>query len=233
MEARKPFTFDHSFDSAAMEAEAEKKTAPAFSEADMAAAKEAAFQQGLVEGRAAAAKEVNEQQAIMLQHMEKLLGHLAGDLLKTFSEQRQAATDIALTIARQLVPEYVKKHGLQELTSAVEHCVVEMIHEPRLVLRVPDAQFDFMSKEVAGMAERLGYAGKMIVLADNTLGEHDCRIEWPDGGMEKNMSFTWSEIERQVSRHGPITPSAPVQVPPVIPPPPPEAPPSHTTNIAV
>jgi flagellar assembly protein FliH len=232
MEARKPYTFDHSFDAAAMEAEAEKKTAPTFSEADMAAAKEAAFQQGLVEGRAAAAKEVNEQQATILQHIEQLLGRLAGDLLKSFGQQRQAATDIALTIARKLVPEYVKKHGLQELTSAVEHCVVDMIHEPRLVLRVPDAQFDFMSKEVTGMAERLGYAGKLIVLADNTLGEHDCRIEWPDGGMEKNMSFTWSEIERQVARHGPVSPVA-APVPPTVPSPPPEAPASHTTNIAV
>jgi flagellar assembly protein FliH len=227
MEARKPFTFDQSFDAAAMQAEAEKKIAPTFNEADMAAAKEAAYQQGMVEGRAAAAKEVNEQQVVMLQHMEKLLERMVGDIWKVFGQQKQAASDIALTIARKLVPDYVKKHGLQELTSSVEHCVTEMIHEPRLVLRVPDAQFDFMSKEVGAIAERLGYAGKIIVLADNALGEHDCRIEWADGGMEKNLSFTWSEIERQVSRHGPITSS------PLVPQPPPEAPPSHTTNIAV
>jgi len=227
MEARKPYTFDQSFDAAALKEEVEKRTAPTFTEADVAAAKEAAYQQGLVEGRAAAAKEVNEQQVTMLQHMEKLLERVSGDVWKVFGQQKQAASDIALTIARKLVPDYVKKHGLQELTSSIEHCVAEMIHEPRLVLRVPDAQFDFMSKEINTIAEKLGYAGKIIVLADNTMGEHDCRLEWADGGMEKNLSFTWSEIERQVSRHGPITP------PPVMPSPPPEAPASHTTNIAV
>lgn len=225
--SRKPFMFDQSFDLSGLKGQEEKKAA-SYGEADLASAREAAYQQGLVDGRAAAAGEANQQQAAMMQRVERLMQRLSDDVWKVYVQQKQAASDVALTIVRKLLPDYVKKHGMQEMTSAIETCITEMIHEPRLVLRVPDAHFDYMSKEVNAMGERLGYAGKIIVLADATLGEFDCRIEWADGGMERNLNLTWSEIERQVVRHNP---AAAQQLASSIPPQ--EGPPSSTTSIAV
>ncbi|MBI3419386.1 MAG: hypothetical protein HY053_04550 [Proteobacteria bacterium] len=226
-ESRKPFMFDHSFDLAALKAEEEKKIAPSYSDADLTAAREQGYQQGLTEGRSITTNEVSQKQANLLLHIERLLHRLAEDVWKVYAQQKQAASDIALTIVRKLLPDYVKKHGMQEMTSAIEASVAEMINEPRLVLRVPDAHFEFISKETTAMAERLGYAGKIIVLADATLGEHDCRLEWADGGMERNLNLTWSEIERQISRHGPVAAQNLASNLPQ------EAPPSSTTSIAV
>ncbi len=203
MEPHKPFMFDESFDLASLKAK-EEKAAQMFSESELTATRESAYQQGLVEGRAAAAKESSEHQARLLQHVEQLMKRFADDVWKIYGQQKQAASEVALTIVRKLLPEYVKKFGTQEMLSSIEASVAEMIHEPRLVLRVPDAQFEFMTKEVNEMATRLGYGGKIVVLADNTLGEHDCRMEWADGGMERNVNLTWSEIERHISRHNPV-----------------------------
>jgi flagellar assembly protein FliH len=226
METRRPYMFDQSFDLSAMKAEETKKVEPTFSEGDVAAAREAGRQEGLVEGRAAATREISQQQAELLSHVERLMQRLSDDVWKVYAQQKQAASDIALTIVRKLLPDYVKKYGMQEMTSAIEASIAEMINEPRLVLRVPDPHFDFISKEVNTIADKLGYGGKIIVLADPNLGEHDCRLEWADGGMERNLNLTWSEIERQVARHGSAQNLA-NNIPPQ------EGLPSSTTSIAV
>jgi flagellar assembly protein FliH len=227
--SRKPFMFDHSFDAGAARTEEEQKAAPTYTEADMAAVQQEAYQKGLVEGRAAAAKDIHQMHVDVLHRMERLISRLADDVWKVYAQQKQTASDIAITIARKLLPDYTKKYGMQEMTAAIESSVAEMINEPRLVLRVSDSQFEYFSKEINAIAGKLGYGGKIIVLAEAELGEHDCRIEWADGGMERNINFTWSEIERQVSRHG-----APVAAHTIAPTLAQEGlPSSHTTNIAV
>jgi flagellar assembly protein FliH len=229
-EPRRPFTFDQSFDLSAMKAEQEKKAQPTFGEGDLAAARESGYQQGLVEGRAAAQGDINQRQSDFLQRVERLMQRLAEDVWKVYTEQKQTASDIAITIVRKLLPNYVKLHGMQEMTTAIEASVAEMINEPRLVLRVPDVQFDYMSKEINAIAGKLGYGGKIITLADPNLGEHDCRLEWADGGMERNLNYTWSEIERQVLRHSPAQAQAQTHAQTI---PPQEGLPSSTTSIAV
>lgn len=223
----KPFMFDKSFDLAAMKAAEEKKIVKTYSEEEMALIKEQAYSQGFVAGKEAALGEIQQQQATVMSHINRLFERLAQDVWNVYAQQRQVASDIALTIARKIVPEYLKKNGLAEMTAAIESCLGEMINEPRLVLRVHEQHFDYVKREIDGMAERLGYAGKMIILADQTLGEHDCRLEWADGGMERNIDITWSEIDRHVARHSGAAPVL-ASTPPL-----PSEHPTSTTTIAV
>jgi flagellar assembly protein FliH len=228
--APRPFTFDRSFDLAAMKAAEAKTVAPTFSEQELALAREQAYGHGYVAGKEAALAEMQQQHNALLARLNRLFEHVAQDVWKVYAQQRQAATDIAVAIARKIVPDYVKRNGLKEIMAAVETSVTEMINEPRLVLRIHERHFDYISQEVNNLSQRLGYAGKIIVLTDNAIGEHDCRLEWADGGMERNLNLTWSEVDRQIARHhGSI---GLTNVPP--PPPPDSNPPTPpSTDIAV
>lgn len=201
MSTSKPFLFDHSFDLSAIKAEEEAKAVKTYTEEEVALIKEQAYGQGFIAGKDVALTDLQTKQSGLLANTNRLLERLAADVWQVYAQQKQTASDIALAIVRKLLPEYTRKHGTQEMTAVIEQSIAEMINEPRLVLRVNEQHFDYVKREVDAMAERLGYLGKMIILADPQLGENDCRLEWADGGMERNTSLTWSEIERQVARH--------------------------------
>ncbi|MDX1922983.1 MAG: FliH/SctL family protein [Alphaproteobacteria bacterium] len=225
------FMFGTSFDPEAIKAAQEQKAPPVFSEEEVALAKEQSYGQGYVAGKEAAMREMQNQQNELLAHIQLLFERMANEVWKLAAQNKQAAAEIGLAIARKIVPDFVRRSGVQEMVAAVEASVIDMINEPRMVLRICEAQFDDMNKEMSALTARVGYAGKMIILADNTLEANDCRLEWADGGMERSVNLTWSEIERQMQIHKttghqshveyaqPVT-DAPHQTPP-------------TTNIAV
>lgn len=195
------FMFGTSFDPEAMKAEQQKKAPPVFTEEQVAIAKEQSYGQGFVAGKEAAMNELQSQQNEILTHIQIVFERMADEVWKMAAQKKQAAVDIALAIARKIVPDFVLRHGQQEILAAVEATVTEMINEPRMVLRVSEAQFDDISREINALTSRIGYGGKMIILADNTLRADDCRLEWADGGMERSINLTWSELERQLHRH--------------------------------
>jgi flagellar assembly protein FliH len=51
------------------------------------------------------------------------------------------------------------------------------------------------------MAEALGYAGRIVVVTDAGLLATDARIEWANGGVERNVADVWKEIEDAIERY--------------------------------
>lgn len=195
------FMFNTSFDPEAIKAEAQKKVPPTFSEDQVSVAKEQSYNQGFVAGKEAALRELQSQQNEILSHIQIIFERMADEVWKIAAQKKQAATDIGLAIARKIVPDFVRKNGLQEMLATIEAAVAEMINEPRLVLRLSEAQFDDISREMNALTARVGYGGKMIILADIALAANDCRLEWADGGMERSINLIWSDIEKQMQRH--------------------------------
>ncbi len=195
------FMFSTSFDPEAMREEREKKAAPTFNEEQMAVVKEQSYNQGFVAGKEAALRDIQSQQNELLSHIQIIFERMADELWKAAPQRRQAVMDVSLSIARKIVPDYVRRSGHQEILAVIEETVTEMIHEPRMVLRISDMQFDDISKEMDALTARVGYAGKMIILAENTLAPNDCRLEWADGGMERSVNLIWSDVEKQMQRH--------------------------------
>jgi flagellar assembly protein FliH len=105
---------------------------------------------------------------------------------------------LALAIAKKMLPDFSARHGLQEIDALLSDTIREMAREPRLVVRVNDAQFDTINERVQAIAIQRAYPGKVIVLADMEVGSGDCRIEWADGGVERNAGTTWNAIEQTV-----------------------------------
>lgn len=191
--------------------------APTFSEAELEDAKKRAWDDALAEGiRQGRSEAMSGIEQVQVKLMENL-GHKLADLLTEqaarFTQQREMTLRIALTIMRKLLPAYTERQGLAEIEAMVTSVLGEIGSEPRLVVRVADNQLDAVTIKLQRELTQRGFGGKVVFMGEAGLGPADCRLEWADGGAERDTQRLWSEIDRlvaQVLQNGPALPARPV-----------------------
>jgi flagellar assembly protein FliH len=164
----------------------------------------AAAAQARAEGHAAGLAEATAQRE---QHVSEILADIARQLAALLAakdalrrESENTTIELTRTIAGKLFPALVRQGAMTEIEAVVVQSVREAITEPRLMLRVPDTVFEAAQARMAPLATSLGYPGKLIILVDEALGQSDCRVEWADGGAERDTTRSWREIEAALDR---------------------------------
>lgn len=185
---------------------------PTFSRADLEAARASAHAEGRAEALAEAARTMEQHTADALATIARELGalaarseQLAGDL------QRQAAAAIR-AVVRKAVPALCRRDPLSEVEALLVECLREALDEPRIVLRVAPESFEPVQRGLASLTADSAYGGKVVLLADEGIASGDCRIEWADGGAERNTGRLLADIDAALARLDSIparTPPAP------------------------
>ena len=70
-----------------------------------------------------------------------------------------------------------------------------------MVVRVNDAQHASVGKPIEEMVRARGLAGHLMVLAEPDIATGDCRIEWADGGVNRDRAATEAAIDEAVARY--------------------------------
>lgn len=215
-QARK-YLFDLTFDSETGRSTPEgEKPKPTFSQEQLEAAQKEAYEKGLGDGQKAMLKEQQNHTNALLSKIDQSTQHLITESLGEWQRQLAQLQEIALVIARKIMPSFIARDGLEEVESIVAKIVTEMSHEPRLVFRVNEAQFDDAKTRINAIAESAAYAGKLVILGDPELGLSECRIEWADGGIERDLKTLWQDIDRVMGEVQTIEPipieSAPLAI---------------------
>ena len=192
------FLFGTSFDPA--KADPEVPPPPTFSEADLAAAREDGFRAGHAAGHDEMSRSVEQAAAAALAE----IGARLADMNGRFDEIRQAAiasgVEVVAATVRKLVPALAKRHGLSEIEGLVRDTLHALYDEPRVVIRAHDSVIDSLQERVDGMAAASGFMGKVVLFGDDQFSETDCRIEWADGGAERNLGELWRRIDAAIER---------------------------------
>jgi flagellar assembly protein FliH len=190
---------------------------PVFSEGELEAARQQALAQGRAEGLQQGRTEALTGQDKLLAQLLDSIGFRLAEVMTEqaarFAQSQETVLQIALTIARKLLPATLQRQGLIEIEAAVLGVLAELMSEPRLVVRVHDSQLDTVTIKLQREAEQRGYAGKLVFLADAELGPSDCKVEWADGGLERDTTRLWNEIDKAVAhvlQTGPLTPMSPL-----------------------
>ena len=195
-QARK-FLFDLTFDNGMNKKSAEReKPKPTYSQEQLDEAKKLAYEEGLAAGQRAMMEDQQQYLNVLLSQMDQKLSHVLEASKSIWERQLQQCQEIALVIARKIMPSYVARHGIDEVDSIVSKIIGEMGREPRLVFRVNESQFDDAKTRIDAIASQAAYAGKLVILGDPELGPSDCRIEWADGGIERDIKTLWQDIDR-------------------------------------
>lgn len=196
------FLFETSFDASADAPAAESNQSPAakHSDADL----ERARAEGLAAGREAGQREALQS----LEHASNQaldgIGAQLRALIEASAEAREAqhrlSIEVAHRIVRTLFPRMMEKHGSAEIDAIIGDCLDHLREEPRVVVRVADRLLDTVKDRVTALAARVGYEGRLVFLAEDSLGPGDVRVEWADGGAERHGEWLWREIDAAVDR---------------------------------
>jgi flagellar assembly protein FliH len=172
----------------------------AFTPAELEAARAEGHAEGVEAGQAAAHASIEARTADAL---AALAGKLAA-LLKDAAAAEQTRTHEAIaamaTIARKLMPGLSERHGLSEVEALLLDCLGRLHDEPRVVVRINDALLDVLKEKVDALATSIGFAGRIIVIADPAVAAGDARIEWADGGAERDSARAWADIDGLIAR---------------------------------
>lgn len=212
-----PYLFDVDFDSdaAALPPEPEdieeEPAAPTFSEEELQAARDEAFEAGKAEA-------ISQSSASLEQQISMIVAALQNDFASLSSMQQEAneatmrdAVQIATTIISKVLPAYVQEHGAAEIEAFVRATLSTLFAEADVIVRAPEATAADLAERLTPVADALGVAGKLKIAADPALGPADCRMEWGNGGAERNAAQIMSDIDAMVSRfieHGDIPENA-------------------------
>ena len=177
---------------------------PMFTEAEMQGACDVARRKGeeagVARGRNEAVAAFDKQVAATLSTIAQQTAAIA----KGIAAEAQAAgrsVELALAIVRKLHPALVERQGLAEIEAVLGQCLESLKQEPRLVAYVNSARLDALQERLAQLSASNGFEGRVVLIGDDAMGESDCRVEWADGGVEREAGRIWRAIEEALARY--------------------------------
>lgn len=198
MTARAPdprkFTFDQRFDapqpgSAASTATKAKRF---YTPEELEVAKAEAFERGSRSIDALAARALGQIAEAMMTALRTLEQMAA--------EARAEALTTGVHAARRIADAALRRYPLDEIEDTIAHCLTQAPHEPRIVVRIAPTIAEALKVRIAALAENIGFAGRIVVTPDTGIGTADCRLEWTDGGVERDSSAIAARIDAVLER---------------------------------
>jgi flagellar assembly protein FliH len=174
--------------------------AAAYTEEQMALARAQSHAQGKAEGLKEASERQEESINAALQRIGVLAEKLAADDDRRELDQTISATKLAMRVAHKLLPQFARKHSLPEIERVIIESLEIRKDEPRIAVTVPAQHLDALKSRVDALALEKGFAGKVILIADDNLSPSDCRVEWADGGAERLYERLFSQIETEFAK---------------------------------
>lgn len=199
-QAPRKFMFDRSFDNGGGSAQDTRDRRPVtLSFEQMEALKKEMHDAGYAAGQKTAAESQAKHLNVTVDKIAAAIGTLIANAEAERPIREAQLREAVLAIAKKVLPDFSQRHGLQEIEAVVAGVIGEMASEPRLVARVNDAQFDAVDAALKAMTEKQGFAGKVVLVADAEVNADDCRIEWADGGVERNLDALWQNLGKTLA----------------------------------
>lgn len=193
------YLFETSFDPA-KSVDADVPPPPTFSQEEMAAAREEGFREGHAAGHAEMARGIEQAAADAL----AVIGAQLAQMNVRFEDIRASAiasgVEVVAATVRKLIPALAKRNGLAEIEHLVRDSLHSLYDEPRVVIRAHDSVIEALQDRIDGMAAASGFMGKVVLFGDEQFSETDCRVEWADGGAERNLGELWRRIDAAIER---------------------------------
>jgi flagellar assembly protein FliH len=160
-----------------------------------------AHRKGFAAGQAQTQGEAEQRIAtaftIIADGMARLDRALAGIEARLESE----AVEVAVAVASKLAPELVAREPFTEISALATECFRQLVTTPHIAVRIGPDIYDTAKDRLEEAARARGYEGRLVVTSDDTLAPGDCRIEWADGGVNRDQAATLAAIGDVVSRY--------------------------------
>ncbi|MCW8836852.1 MAG: FliH/SctL family protein [Rhodospirillales bacterium] len=171
----------------AEEAPPEEEAPATFTQDDLTAARAAGFEEGRQKAATEAREATETRTSDILKRIAEALEAIMDTQAATAEATERDAIQIASSIATKMFPHLNRKHGLDEVSAVVMDVLKGLREEPKVTVRVSAPFRDAVVAAADSIINRGDFEGKISVVADDSLPEGDCRLEWGSGSAERDM----------------------------------------------
>jgi flagellar assembly protein FliH len=182
---------------------AEREATITFSEhtRKLAETEAAARRKGYADAQADAQVESDRRIAQTLERIATNLGAATTALQAIEARLECEAVEVAVAVARKLAPALIEREPFAEIAALAAGCFRELIASPHIAVRVNDSLYAAAREQLDGIARAHGFEGRMVVLGEPGVAAGDCKIEWADGGINRDKAAADTAIGEAVERY--------------------------------
>jgi flagellar assembly protein FliH len=169
--------------------------------ARLKAAEAAAFARGFEQGAAEARAEAEKRSLAMIERIATAMGTLDKQIEAVEAKFETEAVEVAVAVARKLAPELIATEPFAEIAALAVGCFRNLVKCPHVVVRVNDALHETAREKLDEIVRRLSPDTKLVLLAEPEIAPGDCRIEWADGGIDRDTAAMSAAIDEAVTRY--------------------------------
>jgi flagellar assembly protein FliH len=156
---------------------------------------------GYEDARTDAGIEAERRTALALEAIAASLAEASTTLKAIEARLECEAVDVAVAVARKLAPALVAGEPFAEISALASSCFRELIAAPHVAVRVNDELYAAIREKLEAIARGRGFEGRLVVLAEAEVAPGDCRIEWADGGINRDSAAADAAIGEAVARY--------------------------------
>jgi flagellar assembly protein FliH len=160
-----------------------------------------AHRKGFALGQAHARGEASQRIAAALGVIADGLSRLDAALNGIEARLETEAVEVSVAVAAKLAPALIAREPFAEISALANECFHQLVAAPHIVVRVGADIYDAAKEKLEEIARAKGFEGRLVVLSDDAITPGDCRIEWADGGINRDSAATLSAIDDMVGRY--------------------------------
>ncbi|MBX9826610.1 MAG: flagellar assembly protein FliH [Xanthobacteraceae bacterium] len=198
--------FEHDFAPGA--SQAEKAVAAAEHALKLADAEQQGYRNGFETAEREGHSVAERRTAAAFEQMASAVERFSRSIVAAEQRIEAEAIELAVAIAKKLVPELLQREPFGEIAALATECFRQLSTAPHVVVRVNDTLHETAKKELEEIARTRGFDGRLVVVAEPEIAFGDCKIEWADGGVIRDMAEMEKTIGTTIARYLGARPTA-------------------------
>lgn len=170
-------------------------------EQELAKARTESHATGFAEGEAATLAKVEARTATALESIAVATRALLDETGNIAADIRRDCVALALVTARSLAGTLIRRQPLVEIEALLTSCLNELRDELHVDIAVAEPLREAAAARLEALARERGFAGRLSVQGDPDLELGDCRIDWSQGGVARDMGAIAAAIEERVLQY--------------------------------
>lgn len=160
-----------------------------------------AFEEGKIQGAADAQQSIEKNCEMILENVRNALDTVMARHDEQIISMEKNATILVMAIVRKLAPAIIEETPLKEIESLVQECMRNNPLEPRIVVRLDEQILPLLRRKIDTLQTTCDYHGQIVLISEPMTNISDCRVEWIDGGAERDFEELMKSIEDTVNMY--------------------------------
>ena len=171
------------------------------SRAALAAMEAEAFKRGQAVGEAEAGARIERRLGAVISQASERMADLSKKFAGLETRLEAEAVEVAVAIARKLAPALIAREPLAEIEALVVDVLAHVRCAPHVVVRVAEDLIEPAGERLKQIATERGFLNRLVLLPAPELKADEVRVEWADGGVERDRTKVEARIDEAVKNY--------------------------------